>query len=212
MLLCGVSEAFGDGAAQVKLPSSRVTFIVRDTLPGISRGDLEAACMEAWQRWARVCGITVDKHPNNKTDATQIVTVDNLGGPSGVLADQMLPYGSGMNLRMRLDSNEEWAIDDTPAQGKINLLAVLAHENGHCLGMQHFAPEGTPDLLNAIYTPKVFQPQEDDIAYARKLYGPPIVTTPPVPPGDYPAVVPCSIEFTIGGAKYRAQGNAKRVA
>jgi hypothetical protein len=66
--------------------------------------------------------------------------------------------------------------------------------------------------LNAIYTPKVFQPQEDDIAYARKLYGPPIVTTPPVPPGDYPAVVPCSIEFTIGGAKYRAQGNAKRVA
>ena len=211
MLLCGVSEAFGDGAAQVKLPSNRVTFLVRDTLPGISREDLEAACMEAWQRWARVCGIVVDKHPNGKTDATQIVTVANLGSPSGVLADQQLPYGAAMNLRMRLDSNEAWVIDDTPPADKINLLAVLTHEDGHCLGMQHTPIQGAAGLMDPTYSPKIYVPQEDDISYGRKLYGQPIAPSVP-PPANLPTEVPCSVEFTLAGGLYRAKGTAKRVA
>lgn len=213
MQFCGVSEAFGAGAAQVKLPSNRVTFLVRDVLPGFSREDFEAACMEAWKRWARVIGITVDKHPNNKTDATQIVTVANLGGPLGVLADQMLPYGSGMNLRMRIDTSERWVIADNPPAGKINLTAVLCHENGHCLGMQHVPQTGDPDLMEPAYSPRIYVPQEGDISYGRKLYGGPIAAPQPPPsPDNLPTEVPCSIEFSIGAAKYRAKGNAKRVA
>jgi hypothetical protein len=206
MGFCGVHEAFGDGAAQVKLPSNRVTFLVRDTLPGIARDDLEAACLEAWKRWERVIGITVDKHPNNKTDATQIVTVANLGGPGGVLADQALPYGAGVNLRMRLDANERWIISDDPPAGRINLLAVLCHEDGHCLGMQHIAANGTPDLLNPTYSPVIYQPQTDDISYGVKLYGKPLPQPNPTPPASKPVIV------TVEQDGRRWQGPIPRIA
>lgn len=211
MAWCGVSESFGDGSAQVKLPTSRVTFFVRDVLPGFSREEFEAACMEAWKRWERVIGIKVDKHPNGKTDCTQIVTVANLGGPSGVLADQMLPYGTGVNLRMRVDSTERWIIADNPPAGRINLLGVLCHEDGHCLGLQHILPEGDRDLMNASYEPRIFEPQEDDISYGRKLYGPPgNGATPPVPPlGDSLGL---EIIITQQNARYKATGTAKRIA
>lgn len=207
MRFCGVSEAFGAGAAQVKLPSNRVTFIVRDVLPGLSREDQEAAHMESWRRWSRVIGITVDKHPNTKTDVTQIVTVVNLGGPLGVLADQMLPYGSGVNLRMRLDSSERWQVADNPSQGMINLLAVLTHENGHCLGMQHISADGSADLMNATYSPRIHSPQADDISYGRKLYGPPIDggSSPQVP-------VQKPITVTVEQDGKRWAGSLPRVA
>lgn len=211
MQFCGVSEAFGDGSGQVKLPTNRVTFAVVGSLPGIPAADLEAACMEAWQRWARVIGITVDKHPNPKTDTTQIVTVAHLGGPSGVLADQQLPFGRGANLRMRIDSSEKWTISDNPGQGMINLLAVLTHENGHCLGLHHISAEGDADLMNPTYSPTIFLPQEDDVSYGRKLYGPPLAPAVP-PPSNLPTSLPCSFEVTFGGAKYRGAGSAKRVA
>lgn len=209
--VCGVSEAFGEGAAQVKLPSNRITFSVRGTLPGITSADLDDACLEAWKRWERVIGVRVDKNPNPKTDATQIVTVANMGGPSGVLADQQLPYGSGMNLLMRLDSSERWTISDAPGPGQINLLAVLVHEDGHCLGMQHINADGDPDLMNPTYSPSIFRPQEDDIVYGRKLYGGPIVVEPAPEPG-LPKEIAATWEARIGTAVYRANGIAKRVA
>jgi hypothetical protein len=207
---CGVSEAFGAGAAQVKLPSSRVTFFCRDVLPGISREDFEAAVMEAWKRWAAVIGITVDKHANPKTDTTQIVSVADLDGPNGILADQQLPYGGGVNLLMRVDRVGPWVISDNPPAGKINLLAVLTHENGHCLGMQHISADGDADLMNPTYSPRIYLPQEDDVSYGRKLYGPPISSQPP--PANLPSELAGSVEFEISGAKYRGKGTFKRVA
>jgi hypothetical protein len=174
MYFCACTEAFGDGSQQVKLPSNQVTFRVDGDLPGISRSDFEAACMEAWKRWERVIGVRVDKHPNPKTAPTQYVIPSKMDGPSGVLADQMLPYGGGLDLRMRVDLNERWHIGDEPPVGKMNLIAVLCHEDGHALGFQHIMPEGDADLMNATYSPKIFVPQEDDISYGRKLYGPPL--------------------------------------
>lgn len=179
MYFCACTEAFGDGSQQVKLPSNLVTFRVDGALPGITVPQLEDACLQAWQRWAAVIGIKVDKHPNPKTDPTQYVVPAQMDGSSGVLADQELPYRGG-NLRMRLDFSERWHIGDDPPAGKINLLAVLCHEDGHCLGFQHIQPEGDPDLMNPVYDRKIFVPQDDDISYGRKLYGPPL-TAPGVP-------------------------------
>ncbi len=168
--------------------------------------------MEAWQRWQRVVGIRVDKHANPKTDPTQFVITTKLDGSSGVLADQELPYGRGAMLRMRVDASERWTISDNPGQGMLNLLAVLCHEDGHCLGMQHIPVDRTPDLMNPMYRRELYLPQPDDISYGVKLYGPPVVETPPAAPGEYPAEIPAEISFTIGPAKYAARGNAKRIA
>jgi hypothetical protein len=211
MHFCGVSEAFGTGVAQVKLPTNRITFRVDSILPGLTRDDQEAAHLESWKRWARVIGITVDKHANPKTDPTQFIIAANLGGPSGVLADQELPFGQGANLRMRVDASERWVIADNPGPNQINLLAVLCHENGHCLGMQHIAAEGDADLMNATYSPRIYMPQEDDISYGVKLYGKPVVIEPP-PPGGLPAEIDAVWEGVFMGATYRAKGKAKRVA
>ena len=210
MAFCGATASFGDGTAQVKLPTSLISFRVDGDLPGITRADFEAACFEAWRRWARVIGITVDKHANTKTDPTQIVVTTRLDRAGGVLADQQLPYGNGMGLLMRIDTSENWGIDDTPAQGVMNLLAVLCHEDGHCLGMQHIDAEGDADLMNPIYSPKIYLPQEDDISYGRKLYGPAKAQpTPPTSPGT--AMVD-NLRVTIDGVTYEAKGPMRRVA
>lgn len=167
--------------------------------------------MEAWRRWQRVIGITVDRHTNPKTDPTQFVVTAQMDGASGVLADQMLPFGQTSMLRMRIDRSERWTVSDNPGPGLINLLAVLCHEDGHCLGMQHIPAEGDADLMNAVYSPRIYLPQEDDISYGRKLYGPPISVSPE-PPGEVPATLPVEISFQAHGGTYRAKGNAKRVA
>jgi hypothetical protein len=208
---CGVTALFGDGTAQVKLPSSLVTFRVDSDLPGISRADFEAACMVAWRRWAKVIKITVDKHANPKTTPTQIVNGVRLDRRGGVLAQQELPFGSGIGLNMQVDTLEPWSLEDEPQQA-MSLPGVLCHEDGHCLGMQHIEPEGDPDLMNAIYRNGIFQPQPDDVVYGRKLYGGPLATpdvpnTPSTPSG---AVI--EVNFTVDGIKYRAAGTAKRVA
>lgn len=209
MNFCGVSEAFGTGVAQVKLPQSHITFRVDSLLPGLTRDDQEAAHLESWKRWARVIGVTVDKHSNPKTDPTQFIVAVNLGGPSGVLADQELPYGTGLNLRMRLDNNERWVIADNPPSGSINLLAVLCHENGHCLGMQHISADGDADLMNPTYSPRIYVPQDDDISYGRKLYGPPTTPAQPTPPGEHPTAIPIEVKIVIGNAPYSAKGHLK---
>lgn len=190
MRFCGCTAQFGDGTAQVKLPSSLITFRVDSLLPGISREDFEAACMEAWRRWERVIGVRVDKHSNPKTSPTQIVNAVRLDRAGGVLADQALPFGSGLELPMRVDTSERWWYqnDKTP-QGYMNLVAVLCHEDGHCLGMQHIDKDQTPDLMNAFYSPEIFIPQNDDIVYGRKLYGGPIAPPSPAPgPGPRPTI------------------------
>jgi hypothetical protein len=205
MHFCGVAESFGSGSAQLRLASNRVTFRVDSDLPGFSRVEFEDACMEAWKRWSRVIGVTADKHSNPKTDPTQYVVVMMLDGAGGVLADQVLPYGQPP-YRMRVDSVGPWVIADNPPPGKINLLAVLCHEDGHCLGMQHIDAKGTPDLMNPTYNARIIEPQEDDISYGRKLYGPPQATSPPSTPGVLPVVV------TVEQGGKRWSGQIPRVA
>jgi hypothetical protein len=206
---CGVVQSFGMGSAQVKLPSNIVTFRVDGDLPGFSRAELEDACMEGWKRWERCIGIKVDKHANPKTDPTQIVTATRMDGSSGVLADQQLPFGRGVGLLMRIDNGERWIAADNPSQGRINLIAVLCHEDGHCLGFQHINAGGTPDLMNPTYSPRIFVPQPDDISYGRKLYGPPITDVPP--PVEPPTVNGKPVQITVEQEGKKWFGTIQRV-
>lgn len=207
---CAVRQTFGLGNQQVKLPTNIITFRVDSDLPGFTRTALEDACYEAWQRWVRVIGIKVDKHLNTKTTPTQIVTTTRMDGASGVLADQQLPYGSGVGLQMRIDSSERYIAADNPPNGMLNLIAVLCHEDGHCLGLQHIDAGGTPDLMNHTYRNGIFVPQPDDISYGRKLYGVPIAATPTTP--GPPTVVGKPVNITVEQDGHKWAGTIQRVA
>lgn len=171
---CGVTAMLGDGISGTpKLPTNRPTWRVENDLPGFSRTSFEDAIVEALHRWELVCDLVFDKHVNPKTNPTEIITVVRLDGPSGVLADQMLPYGNGP-FRMRIDSGErQWFLGDNPPPGAISLTTVLAHEFGHLIGLSHFPPGGQVDLMEPTYNPRVTRPQAAEALFAAKLYGQP---------------------------------------
>lgn len=210
MHFCGNPELFGDGSPQFRLNNQRPKFCVREGLPGISREQLIAACVDAFGRWSAVCDMLFT--PTDDPNAAQFLIFTNrFDGPSGVLADCMLPSPGIRRQDMRLDLSEKWVVSDNPPAGRINLLAVLCHEMGHGIGLTHLPQSPPPDLLEPTYRADINRPQATEIAIVQKLYGLPQVTPPstPVPPlGDSLGV---DLIITQGAAKYRAVGKANRV-
>jgi len=97
----------------------------------------------------------------NTSGADIVLTSGEIDGPSNILAWSELPVVPNRQLTQKYDSAEGW---DT----LIRALAVMRHEIGHALGLQH-DPEG---LMRAIYDPNVITPQPRDIQRIQGLYGP----------------------------------------
>lgn len=211
MQFCGITAQFGEGAITYKLANQRPKFCVQATPPHITREQLIAACMEAFGRWSAVCDVVFA--PTDDANAAQfLVFTHPFDGPSGVLADCALPSPGMRQQEMRIDPSERWVISDNPPPGSLDLLAVLCHEIGHGIGLQHFPSGPPPELMEPVYNASIVRPQATEAAYASKLYGPPQTqpTPTPVPPlGDSIGV---DLILTQGNVRYRAQGNAKRVA
>lgn len=213
MTFCACREQFGLTSTPVyKLANQRPKFCVQTTPPHISRDDLIAACLEAFGRWSAVCDVIFA--PTDDANAAQFtVNTHTFDGPSGILADCELPSPGLAQQAMRIDPSEQWVVSDNPPMGALDLLAVLCHEIGHGIGLQHFDPNTPPpELMNPIYNPRIVKPQAGEIAFVQKLYGLP-QTQPapsPVPPvGDSLGV---ALIITQGNVKYRATGKANRVS
>lgn len=210
MHFCGNPEQFGEGAVTYRLPTNRPTFCLRATLPGIGSAALLAACMDAFARWTEVCDVTFTETQDQ--NAAQFLIVDHaFDGPSGILADCMLPSPGLRQQRMRLDRNENWVIATNPPQNRIELRAVLCHEMGHGIGMMHLPVGPPPDLMEPSYRPTIIGPQATEAAMMAKLYGPPKTTPidPNAPPGESLGV---EIIIRQAQATYKATGTAKRIA
>lgn len=210
---CAVTAMLGDGISGTpKLPTNRPTWRVENDLPGISRGDFEAAIVEALNRWELVCDLVFDKHTNPKTNPTELITVVRLDGPSGVLADQMLPYGAGP-FRMRVDGSERqwWIGDGLPPAGAISMIPVLTHEFGHLIGLSHFPAGGEPDLMEPSYNPRISRPQAAESLFAAKLYGSPKAAE--VPSDGPVAGRPWTVRISDGvGDVFEATGVFRKVS
>lgn len=207
---CGITERFGDGAVTYKLANQRPKFCVREGLPGIPRDQLIAACVEAFGRWSAVCDLIFT--PTDDPHAAQfVIFAHQFDGQSGVLADCQLPSPGLTPQDMRLDLSERWIVSDVPPPGRINLVAVLCHEMGHGIGLQHLPSNPPPDLLEPVYRADINRPQATESAIVQKWYGLPQVVTPPSTPplGDSLVV---DLIITQGTTEYRAQGKANRVA
>lgn len=184
---CGNVELARGGAG--KWSKAHLLTSMRARLPGVSEEDLQSAYALAWSFWQEVCRLTFE-HRADPTRADILATSGNIDGPFSVLAWSELPDGSDRPLSQKYDSSERYTSQEVPPQGMIDLVAVMCHEQGHALGLEH-AAEGAPDLMAPIYQPGRRKPQAGDIRRIQALYGPP-VTTPgnqPVPGGGGSAVV-----------------------
>lgn len=163
-------------------PHKRITWKVKQGLPQFASDAYRAAISEAFNRWAKVCGITpVEASPGETPNIVFEVISET---PGGKLAQAYLPYPgitSKHTLQCQLDRAEgaAWCISDNPPLNRIDLTRVLVHEIGHNLGMSHLG-EHSGAIMAPVYSPQIGCPQIADRQEAVARYGMP-VEQPKVP-------------------------------
>lgn len=116
---------------------------------------------KAWNSWSKVCGV-IASQTSLERDANVIVRLDNIDGPSNVLADAHVGPPERVRLTLRFDRAESWT--DAKFEG------TACHEIGHLLGLQH---TGTPGQLMASTLGTTVTPQSEDATRAQEKWGQP---------------------------------------
>lgn len=175
---CGVTEAMMEAVGAWTKRTLR--WAIQGTHPTLTAVQFRSAVAEALGSWEDVCGLTF----REGTPADILVTTGKIDRPGNVLAWSELPDGSDRPLRQQYDTADRFVIAVNPQSGYIDIVAVVCHEMGHALGLEH-ARNGSPDLMAPVYQPGRRTPQRGDVARIQGLYGPPAPTPNPDPaPGD----------------------------
>ena len=177
--LCGTPDQIARG--QCKWPMKSVSWSIKDSLPGVPDAAYKEAAHWATRQWNEACGVKLQYKQNHRT-ANVWMTVKNLGGPGGVLADSQLPCGATATSQMiqRYDSSELWFAElGQPPQGRISLPTVCVHELGHAIGISHLPPNGQPAIMQPFYNPSMLSLLGPDIEEARDRYGSSDINPPP---------------------------------
>src|SRR5262245_25044844 len=95
---CGTPDAVG-ADTRCKWPQDNVSWNIAGSLPGVPDSDFRSAIEWASQQWNAACGVRLTYKGNTRA-VNVLLTVANLGGPGGVLADQELPCGARANTRL----------------------------------------------------------------------------------------------------------------
>jgi predicted Zn-dependent protease len=146
-----------------------LTYWVAGSLPGVSSGTFEQTAAEAFAAWSRVTPL--DFRPAQRGETPDVVmTAGRIDQAGGVLAWSELPDGSDRQLTQKYDTSERYVVSATPGRGEIDLLAVMEHEIGHALGLDH-AAQNAPDLMAPTYRPGLRSLQPGDVRRIQGLYG-----------------------------------------
>ncbi|XP_072375202.1 matrilysin-like [Diabrotica undecimpunctata] len=144
---------------------------------------------EAFARWEKISNLKFTRViiPSSKPDITITVVSNNhnfrascqgtskcsfnFDGPGKVLAHAYYPSANGECTEIHLDANERWYVgNDRAPHGEVNFLAVLMHEIGHSLGLEHSTSDSS--IMYAWYHQDVPNFGEDDKKAMSMLYGP----------------------------------------
>jgi hypothetical protein len=229
--ICGVQQSVDSlesgGAMPYRLRTKSPTFCVVSEVKPFTAAQFSQYCADAFGRWSKVCGVNFTETTDRRSATFIIRTHDFQDGPSGVLADCQLPTGVPQQV-MRLDVQSRWVASLNPPSGSTDVIAVLAHEMGHGIGFVHFPLALPVELMEPYYRAGLRDPQPVEVDIAAKAYGPPKVTPVTPPPPVTPLGDSLGVEliigkiteevaqierlnFTSGGRKYTANGQAKRV-
>ena len=93
--------------------------------------------------------------------------IDDAGG---VLGQTTIPsFGPLNNVMVSLDISEDWFLGENAPRDRFDFSAVVAHEVGHAIGIEHSTIQQS--LMNAVYSPIIFDLQPDDIEAVNLIYG-----------------------------------------
>jgi hypothetical protein len=148
-----------------------------ERLPLITSSNPRRLLEQAWQSWMQVCGL-VATECGSEDVANVLVTVNEIDGPSNVLADAHVGPPERIRLQLRFDKAETF--------DEFRFEATACHEIGHLLGLTHTSTPG--QLMNSTLG-TLKSPQGEDAQRAAGIWGiaPPRpvvfgpVTLPPVP-------------------------------
>ena len=171
-------------AGRPRWPMDRVTFtIVNDSGVTVDFKIFESAMAHTIKAWNSVCGIQLETWEKGEPGPNIYGYSRRIDGGSGTLAWSMLAY-AGMPATSQLEQRydqERWYFNDSGQnESGINLGAVMAHEVGHALGLNHISANFAKALLNPFYDPAIVKPQKADISVMVGYYGDP--KQPPEPP------------------------------
>ncbi|XP_072400477.1 matrilysin-like [Diabrotica undecimpunctata] len=143
---------------------------------------------EAFARWEKISNLKFKRViiPSSKPDITITVVPNNhnfrancqgtskcsfnFDGPGKVLAHAYYPSANGECTEIHLDANERWYVGNGRApDGEVNFLAVIMHEIGHSLGLEHSNSDSS--IMYAWYQQDMPNFGDDDKKAMSMLYG-----------------------------------------
>lgn len=193
---------------------NNLTWFMTAYVSGIPSSAQEDIVNEAYQEWAKVCNLKIDKAKDAQSADIVISTArgvrNNFDGPGGTLAWAYLPVGNDQPLQLMFDQDENWAIHPSGLPREILMKNVACHEGGHTLGLEHSGVQTA--LMAPYYAANVERPiSPDDKERIIQLYGPAPAAPPPVAPTapEPPVIKPPG---TVGGLAIVVQGNIQSVS
>lgn len=194
---CGSLDVRAVRGAAAAWRKREITWRVAGQLPGVGAETFRQAAAHSFAQWAAVTTLAFrEASAGEAADVT--VTAGPIDGAFGVLAWSELPDGTDRPLTQRYDTGDRFVLAERPQQGQVDLLAVMTHEVGHALGLEHDAAD-SGSLMAPTYVAGRRAPQANDVARIQQLYGKPARPQPPAPPQPPPA--PAKLYWLSSDAK-----------